>query len=542
MKKNILKKGLVLILALMVSMTAVGCKKDVPDTEETLEIFVLNMGYGTQWCDDIATLFQEQDWVKEKYPNLEVLVKDNDQKMFAQTQMSAGKKTNTFDLLFGASVWDLCGTGQLENITESVYNSTVPGEEILFKEKMNESVVKSYAYIDTTKVDPEEEYYLVPWQGGVSGLLYNEELLTQYLGENATINTTDELYNACKVIRDANASKKTGKQYAFIQSSDATNYWNFLFNRWWAQYDGIEDWYNFYEGIDEEGNTSAKIFERQGRLKSLEAYSKFMNVEEGFLHPYSFNEKFMTSQSAFLNGAAVFHANGDWWDEEMKETVAERKEHGDKIYTINMLRTPIVSSIIEKCPSIENDAELSALISAIDAESSALKGDGYEVTQADYNKVLEARFIVGSTGANVGGFIPTYATGKAVAIDFLRFMATDIAIEAFAKASSGSMLDFKYDIKTKNSELYGSLSPIHKTREDQKASSLSQMIYMRSEKSFPLYSKGEVMPFVDTDYWGCFTAEGNKKTARDFFDNTLKYWTENDGARWKSAKGSAGII
>lgn len=542
MKNNIVKKSMAMTLALAASMAVVGCKKTVPDTEETLEIFVLNQGYGTQWCDDIASLFQEQAWVKEKYPDLEVLVKSNDQKAFVQSQLGAGPKTNTFDLLFGALLYDFSGSDSILNLTDPVYNSTVPGEEVLYKDKMNDSVRQGYVYRDINKIDPIDEYYMTPWQGGVSGLLYNEELLHQYLGENAKINTTDELYEACKVIRDANASKETGKQYAFIQSSDATNYWNVFLDLWWAQYDGLTDYYNFSEGIDSEGNTSAKVFERKGRLKGLEVFEKMLNASEDFFHPYSFNEKFMTSQSAFLNGSAVFHANGDWFDEEMKETVAEREEHGDMLYTIKWLRTPIVSTIIEKCPSIGDDKELSALVSAIDAESSALKGEGYEVTQADYDKILEARFIADSTGSNVAGVIPSYATGVNVAIDFLRFMATDIALEAYAKATYGAMLDFDYDVQTKNPELYASLTPIHKARVDYKSSSLAEAHLLRSDDSFPLRSKGNVKPFVDTDYWANFTAQNGKKTALELFNDTLKYWTENDEAKWKAAKSAAGMI
>ena len=81
-----------------------GCKPKVPDTEETLEVSCMNAGYGTEWCESLLKMFQEQDWVKEKYPKLNVVYSSNDIQNFAESKLNSGRKANTVDLLFGAAL------------------------------------------------------------------------------------------------------------------------------------------------------------------------------------------------------------------------------------------------------------------------------------------------------------------------------------------------------------------------------------------------------------------------------------------------------
>lgn len=75
MKKNF-KKVLTVALSATMAMSclaATGCGgKGKGGTEGTLNIYALRKGYGTDWCDAIIEKFKEQDWVKEKYPNLKI--------------------------------------------------------------------------------------------------------------------------------------------------------------------------------------------------------------------------------------------------------------------------------------------------------------------------------------------------------------------------------------------------------------------------------------------------------------------------------------
>lgn len=545
MRKELYQTLIALVLSLSLLVTSVGCGNGKqPDSEQTLQIYAFEQGYGVQWVYDLAEEFKNQDWVKQAYPELEVSITDNELANFAKNQLDLGAEKNTYDLIFGTALSDYAGGEQIANLTETVYNKVLPGEELTYSQKLKESVKANFVYHDRTVADPIDEYYMVPYQGGRTGILYNEDLLAEYKIEIPR--TTNELYDACVKI------KGMGKA-PFIQADDEA-YWNkHVMQVWWAQYEGVEGYNNFYEGrvIDDDGLSSfnAGIFEQEGRLESLKVMEKLLkrssnsdSTTENFLHSSSFgSNNYMVQQTSFLGGTGVFHVNGDWFDDEMKERKADLLEHDGKDYTIKMMRTPIISSIINNCPddTIADDAELSALIKAIDQGKTDLKGEGYDVSQKSFDKILEARFIVDGTSAGVSGVVPAYAKGKEIAFDFIRFMATDVGLGVFAKATSGATLDFKFNLKAAASDVYDSISALNKDRIEYFNSDMYEIQILRSPSSFALVKYGNLSAFADADYFGRFTEIGNTKTAQQFYDETKVYWTED---MFRNALSNAGKI
>lgn len=543
MKK--IKRNVSLLLAALTlgsSAALSACKGGkVKDTDQTLEIYAYDVGYGVQWCHDMVALFKEQEWVKEKYPELYVSVSSNDLGSYATTRFSS-PRNNTIDLFFSLigrshAGKDSSGKYKLENLTESVYNSLVPGEEITVKDKMFDSFVESMEYVDPNDDEGKIEFYYTPWAGGNTGIIYNVGILEQF--GISVPNTTNELIAACDTIME-NKGKNNGKYnlgYSFMQSKEATNYFDYLFPVWWAQYEGVDGYYNFYNGIDR--NTISKnIFKQTGRLSSLKVLEQILDYDNGYLSPKTFTTEFMPAQTMVMQGASVFHVNGDWFDDEMWELREDMIKDGDEVAELKMMKTPIVSDIIEKCPSIENDAELSALVTAIDAKSTALSGTGYEVEQADYNRVKAAREVTYSNGPAHTSVIPSYATGKAVAIDFLRFMATDIALDSYVKSTHGAHLPYEYNVKEKNPELYASLSEMQQEKFNYFYSDFYNVSVLPSITSYSLVYYGGVGAFADSTYIQTFVESGNKKTAQKFYDETITYWTDT---RWTNALDLAGI-
>ena len=221
----------------------------------------------------------------------------------------------------------------------------------------------------------------------------------------------------------------------------------------------------------------------------------------------------------------------------MKETVDRLVAAGFKVPTIKMMKTPIICSIIEKCTTIENDAELSALVKAIDAGSKSLTGTGYDVNQKDFDKISEARSIVCSVGP-AQSVIPAYAKGKEIAIDFLRFMATDRGIVEYAKGTNGSTLDFYFDLQEASPEVYDTLSPFHKERIAYMSNKEQPINILKKGSTYLLCSPGGVKPFVNDAHYTTLSNPTNKVTAQDFYDDTIKHWTD---AAWAMALSLAGL-
>lgn len=526
------------VCILLAGGLSVGCAKTVPNDENTLEIYCLDKGYGVEWCKDLIELFKQQDWVKQKYPELNVAFSSNDVSSFGESKLRAGARNNTIDLMFSIlSKTSYAGKNSqgeetLVNLTESVYQKEVPGENILFEDKVFDSynISNQYASAETSG---EPQYYFVSWASGMNGILYNEDILNS-LGISVP-NTTQELIDACEKIMDLKDNKEGlyDKGYSFIQSHD--DYWANLFPIWWAQYEGIDGYYDFYNGIYE-NRLSSMIFTQQGRVESLKVFESILDYDKGWYNPSSQRFDFMTAQTMFLQGNGVFHVNGDWFDNEMRKTAEALKEEEGLDYSIKMMRTPIVSGIISELDSVEDDKELSALISAIDAANPSLSGDGYDVSSNDYNRVKEARAIVGTLGVNHTAYIPSYATAKNIAIDFLRFMGTDVAINSYMKSTGGADLPFIYDVTEKDPALYEQLSDFQKSRIDY--FNQFEIEVLPSSTGFPLAVYGGVGAFINTDYTTVFAASGNTKTPQDFYNETLSYWTES---RWTTAISQAGL-
>lgn len=529
--KKIFKRALVIFLALALIFSAIGCGGGKVDDNNTLEIYVYEQGYGINWVKQIIESFKNESWVKEKYPELIISTPiDNRTDEFGDNQLQLGSRKNTFDLLFTTQVGSYYGSNELLDLTDIVYNAKVPGEDVTYSEKLNDSVESNYLF--TEKNTGKEKYYAVPWQGGMSAILYNKTRLDN-LDFDAP-RTTDELLDLCQKAKDKGIP-------AIIQSND-TQYCNVFLNVWWAQYDGVEGYENFYNGIDADGEISNKIFtDYQGRLKALEVLEGLFDFENGYIDNGSFNDGFMTSQSNFLQGKkGLIHFNGDWFSQEMQVTKNNLIANNRNVDDIRLLKTPIVSAIVDKCDTIKGeggntaDNELSALIKAIDEGSTALAGEGYNVSLADFNRIKDARCIVNGTFGNTMGVVPAYAKGKDVAVDFLKYMATDKALSVYAQATLGASLDFDFDLKADYQNIYNDLPQLNKDRIDYfTANNISTL---KNAASFPLNVYGGVNAFYNTRYYQTFATIGGTTTALDIYNKTIQEWT---AGKFQSAVGNA---
>lgn len=537
-----MKRFISIILGLSISLATtlslIGCGgtggggNQVSDTEDTLQIYVWQGGYGTDWADALIESFQKQEWVKEKYPNLTILKTYNDNMGFVASRLSAGDR-NTFDLMFGTPQHSYYGaSGAVLDLTEVVYNSQVPGEDVLFSEKIDQSYKTASQYIDV-KNPGKKSYYSVPWAGGMGAIIYNEDILNSF--DLKVPNTTDELLAVCATIK-ANEGKDNGKYNrgeSFIQAYDAVEYFEYLFPTWWAQYEGVTNYINFWNGIDN-NRYSKNIFNQQGRRYALEVMDTILDYKNGYLLTDSFTLEYMASQLSFFNGNAVFHVNGDWLENEMRDLTKDIKD----MDTFKTMRTPIISALGVKLGI--TDAQLSALVDYVDGvgeKPSFESTEGYteeEVIEA----VTEARSIVQSIGARHHAVIPKNATGKNVAIDFLRFMATDVAQQEYLRATGGNNLPFRYNVKENNGDLYNTFNPIHQSRLDYFYNGLYETYTLPVEDGFPLYSYGGVKPFINMNIYSTLSSSSNDKTVDDFMTETDNEWTEE---KWDRALRLAGI-
>lgn len=535
-----------------------GCGGNVvSDTDQTLEVFAAKLGYGSYWCEAELNAFKEQDWVKEKYPELKIIFEESADRSAINTRLSAGEGRNSVDLIFSDSVGPYMGkdrTGKEYscNLTDVVYNTMVPGEDVTVYDKLLDTYKESlmnYSVGESALEQKDFESYNFNWASGMRGILYNEELLSGF-GYDHAPRTTDELIEASEKIKQGNANYDKG--YAFMWSGEA-DYIGDMYSVWWAQYEGYRQYYNYYNGIFYDGRNyiekSSKVFEQEGRRESLQTLIDVMNNGDGYMYSYGASIGFKAAQKYFIDGNGVFMANGDWFAEEMKDDMAKSQ------YTIRMMRTPVISSIIKKTNSINTDEQLRTVIARIDSgcktvdEAKSFKGaagdaDISAVTEKDYQTIVAARGVVYSTGPDCDTCIPIYATGKEVAFDFLRFLATDIAQEVYMKATGGASLPFKYNVKEKNPELYNSFSDVQKDRYVMNFESVAEPTVLPKTESFPLVKFGNLSD------WSSFAlnrttivsfARASGETGAAALERDIEYWQANNGRAWSEALRLAGL-
>ena len=540
--KKFLKKCFTVFAACICLATCAlgtGCQKT--HAEYYLNVYCWDAGYGVEWCKEILKSFSEQEWVKEKYPDMEYDFSFNDREGYAGEQIAAGKRINDFNVLFSSNLEQYIGTGDIADLRTSVYEKEVPGETVTYGDKMLDNFYMSNKFIPSGEAADTDNYkmYSTSWAAGMGGFLVNIELLRNAGLEKPV--TTNEFFDVCDYfIKNKTFTDKDGDAYVVHNSKQGTAaYLTYMFPALWAQYDGFENFLNFYNGIDEEGYISNGIFEREGRLKALEFYEKL--IGDDYCYKYSTSVEFMTAQLDFLRGKGIFMPNGDWFDYEMGDMKKEAAANNVKIYEIEMLQMPVISALIEKTPTIKalpgntDDEKLAKVIRAIDNGATSYEN----VSQADFETVAKARSIIFTIGQNQQGVIPSYADNQELAADFLRFMATDIAQDIYAISTNGCSLPFHYDMKTSNPSLYESLTGTQKSRiKAYEGNKVCPATILPAVNNYPLVMYGSLQPLNQTISSLFETFNTTNKTAMDIFNATKAEWTES---KFKSACDRAGI-
>ncbi len=421
--KNKLKKIVATAMAaacVLPCFAACGSKND----ENTLVISAIKQGYGVKWLEALGEKFEEKKGVKVKiYPT----VKDD----AIDVEVKSGASQS--DLLFesfphweriyrptmvGSTTYDVL----VEDLTE-LYKTKIPGENVTIEEKFSDYV--------TNEFNLDGKYYHFSWVASQSGIVYNKKV---WNSEWKVPRTTNELIALCDTIKQ----NTSGTKIPFVYSLKSS-YWGAVFSTWAAQYEGLEAMAQYNAGYDSDGNRYVpEMVLYDGFERCLEVMETLLKHENGYTHPNSKEYNFTDAQVKFLEGEAVMQPNGDWLQSEMSANFS-----ADEV-DIEMMKTPIISSITEKCSAVKTEEQLLQVIDYIDGVEGATLPAGLSDDHADVKKIREARAIY-YAGLNDTASIPVYSTKKDLAKEFLQFMASDEGIETYCKASGGYRMHFKYD-------------------------------------------------------------------------------------------------
>lgn len=535
--KEIVMKFVVLVLALSMAFGVfgmVGCKRD--NSDNTLEVHSWTAGYGTDWLVNLLKAFGQEEWVKEKYPKFKYELVLNDNQSFASSRIPLGER-NTIDLFFGIYAPGLHGSKYLLDLTDVLFNSEVPGEGVLYKDKVENFVLDAIG----TQTSNGIKNYFIPWSPSFGGMIYNKTILEDELGFQ-TPNTTDELLALMESVKNL-GGKNPAYPYKTSIISSKISYADYFFPVWWAQYEGMAGYDDFYNAIDYDGvRDSSNVLLQTGRLKSLEVFHDIYNENNGYYDRTSLNYEFIQGQVRLIRGQGLFMVNGDWFAQEMKSQIEQHKQNGYD-YDLRVMKNPVVSAIVEKTPSLvtvasqqgkSNDKILSMVIDEIDQGKTSSDISG--ISQDDFEFIRQARGVTFSNIVGAATYIPSYASAKELAVDFLRFMATDKGCGIYAANTTGGRTPFKFDIQQDAPEVYEELSK-------SKTYDIQHDFYEMTKK--PYFNPLKQEAARDICYIGSLSPlhgygdlekqfmQNKTLTAQKIVDDIYEYYTKQNEYRWK---------
>lgn len=456
MKKTAKLLAVVLTVLLVGSAFACG-EKDPPDGDNTLDIMVINKGFGTKWLYALAEAFEDD------HEGVVVTVKEEYSEDTLDSKLQAGLAYSKYDLFFGGTVMNAQINGQLhgssdylENLND-VYAAVPAGESRSIEQKFTSSLVKAYTYEDAAG---ETVRYTMPWVQNVNGLLCNNEAVEAVLGANwqtrYPCRTTDELVEFCQEL--------DGKLPAFIHCADK-QYYHFLYETWWAQYEGLDEIENFYKGLaynaqSQKYEVSTDIFLQPGRLEAISVLERLLNPVNGFDIKDSNGFTWNQVQMNFMSGKSAMFSNGDWNNLEMGKNFPNND--------VRFLKMPVISALGEKLGI--DEAELRAAVTYADGvlagktpQAPELHPTGKYSAEEVLAEVCAARRVAHTTSQYFSTYVASYGLGKELAKEFLVFMASDRGQRIFTEATGGLTMPYGYDLAA-DEAAYANYSQFAKSR------------------------------------------------------------------------------
>lgn len=452
-----MKKFLALFLSVFmlitVWLTTSGCasKDGIIDDKNTLNIRIRKAGYGTTYisalADQFEKTFESQGYKVNILPAQEDLVSDK-----VGREIYSGSK---IDLFFADSFlpefleegdYGIIGS----DLTESVWSKKAikfdgTEEEQTIAEKL--SVFDTQGWFYNSKIRG------LPYACSIGGLAVNTKVLEDYGLE--TPRTTDELFQCAEEIMKHAAEDEI---YPFTYAFQDNLYINRVAAPWIAQYNGIEEFNEFFSWSKADGTAmgadSYKVFGYESVRKMLEVVYQFYDWR--MMSFGSDSHDVSAAQGQIMKGEAVFYAVGDWMFQE------ECAKYPQYLNDVTLIPAPMISALGEKMFgegssygfNKEKADDVLSLISKyamqgkLAADIKPLVDEELSVNIAldDVVTVCERRGMV-SNSMNIGVIVNANSEKQELAATFMRFIASTEAGTLFAKeAKTQSPFSFKEEM------------------------------------------------------------------------------------------------
>lgn len=413
--------------------------------EATIQIRAYNGGYGLDWLHAAASEFQKaHPDVKFDFVEESALVTSE----VVQSEI-AMPKNNQIDMYFLNGI-------DVEILLQKSYSALKTRDQVLLEplndiyeskaidvngNEESETIASRFfaGYKEASEYDGAYDkwkgsMFTLPWANAMTGLFVNPSVLEKYNLEIPL--TSNEFIKTIKTI--AEKGKDDGIFPYSWGGDNASGYWSYLYETWFAQYSGqkaIIDFVKCEPGNGGIKNFGYKVYEDKGILEALKGMFDILDLH--YSSNGSASKKHMEAQTEFVTGKSAYMLDGDWVVNEMKRDYIEQAKN------IKMIGAPILSVIGEEIGV--SDEQLHNLVVMIDEHKTneQIKTVIPSLDDEKIARVYNARCIYDSIGAAHPIVIPSYSDAKDAAKLFVRYLYSNDGCRVF-RNNTYSNLPLKY--------------------------------------------------------------------------------------------------
>ena len=381
------RKLLVLPLIALAMPLLAGCSNGPERQDNTLMVCVYDGGYGTEWIKQVATDYETKTGVHVEW--------EADQSIL--DRITSDLESPTYDVYMSHDIsWQSFAAQGLLEPLDDLYEKEVEGTGKTLKERCVAGAA------DISKFN--DHYYKVCYTAGAGGLVYNVDMFED--NGWAVPTTYAELKTLCQTIYDADITVGLDRVVPIAWSADREYYFDYLVFEWWAQLGGEDaiNTYKAFKGHDGKNATGYEVYDPEGYHKEfMQAYSMWYDLfapeaNHKYFNLEPQNAKLVTANSLFANGKAAMIPYAQWAKWEIQNNSGIKFD-----FDVAMMKTPRANEEVTK--------------------------------DYNYNVGFGDSIIVPSN-------IPDES--KALAKDFIAYLAGKEACKTFVDKANGAFLAFDY--------------------------------------------------------------------------------------------------
>lgn len=445
-----MKKLAALLLAgvMALSLSACGGSSDgegsladqYSDRERSFTFCYYEGGYGSEWIEAVV-----KDYMDNFNEDVYISLKPSTDSPTERTKIES--QTGTYDL-YRIEVGMFDCADSLYDLT-SFLDMAVPGEEgKTVKDKIPANQLQYYSENGKWYQIPATNYMGWNWT-------YNKTLLDETLGEGSykLPNTTNEFLDLGDQLFDKGVFLTA---FAGQDTTGGADYLRYGYETWFAQMTGLEG-YNHYFNCEYNNGGSYTLSKdapkniEQNKNAIEKTYQFVQEFCQGrnkaeYMHSKSESLTFLDAQFLLFDGGykgseeypIAFYYNTAVAETEMSPYVEDGIIKEQEIHAMKM---PVISAIIERTPSIKDDATLSAVVDFVDGKAESLPAG---VTDNDAAIVKEARNMMSELVCREF-VVSKNAKNTEDVLDFLAYLTSDRAQKLAAQKCNGiPMLAYNY--------------------------------------------------------------------------------------------------